>query len=66
VHLTFLKLQRLHEYSLRTLMIVVLVVAPLLAGGWLGYRRLFPPTMPRETSTEELRRIWELNASPDP
>jgi hypothetical protein len=60
------------KYSLRSLMIVVILAPPLLAGGWHGYQWLFPPAPPelRELSIEELTRefwrIWNLNAKRSP
>jgi len=47
------------KYNLRSLMIVVLVLPPVLAGGWFGYRWLYPPFIglpPALSYSEEERR----------
>jgi hypothetical protein len=47
------------KYSLRSLMVGVMLAPPLLAGGWFGYRWLYPPFValpPALNFSEEERR----------
>ncbi|MFN0019249.1 MAG: hypothetical protein ACKVP0_13380 [Pirellulaceae bacterium] len=57
------------KYSLRSLMILVLVLPPLLAGTWFGYQWLYPPfaglppALPPLNFSEEERREFRKLAS---
>ena len=66
------------KYSLRSLMIAVLVLPPLIAGTWFGYRWLYPPfaglppALPPLIYSEEERRelaseaLFDPGGPPDP